>query len=226
MGLTVSCPEPLVPCRRVREGFAAKGRAHWLLVYTLLEMPLREQQLRAIETLDWLLSHDEDDRGSGRTYVMAVALIRQAARFPRTRVDFVDHIGGRRMQLHIGQLVGGLVASDPYLHRFSEMRQGSFALNLPRPVDNWLPERTPLQQALNRASTEEIVQAVSQVFGERDPPVIEGSYIQGILNHESQVESLLQSAQFVPPRSRYERLRENNLLDDEPKGQDPGTSCA
>lgn len=46
--------------------------------------PLNPRQEAALTTLDWLLSEGPQERMSGRSYIMAIALVRQAARNPGT----------------------------------------------------------------------------------------------------------------------------------------------
>ncbi len=56
-------------------------------------MPLNSQQLDALSALEWLL--DPDNRRSGRTLAIAVALVRVAGRHPGQWIEVVDHHGRR-----------------------------------------------------------------------------------------------------------------------------------
>lgn len=106
-------------------------------------MPLSQEQLDAVSTLDWLFDPGEMYRGTGRTTIMAVGIIRAAARYPGTPVPVVDHvenseIGKRRLL----DTIQGLIEEDDRLGEFMVLRispNPSFTLNLPVPMDNWLP---------------------------------------------------------------------------------------
>jgi len=106
-------------------------------------MPLSQEQLDAVATLDWLFDPGEMFRGTGRTTIMAVGIIRAAARYPGTPVPVVDHvensqIGKRRLL----DTIHGLIQEDSRLTEFMVLRMSpnpSLTLNLPVPMDNWLP---------------------------------------------------------------------------------------
>lgn len=57
-------------------------------------MPLNDQQLAAIQALEWVLDNNLHRR-SGRSVAMAVAFVRIAGRNPGTWVQVIDHHPGR-----------------------------------------------------------------------------------------------------------------------------------
>jgi hypothetical protein len=82
-------------------------------------MPHTERQLHALEALDWLLDIGEDYRASGRTHIIAVALIRQALRHPRQRIPYLDHWGFNLpvRQAAMRELIVRLIDMDEELSR-------------------------------------------------------------------------------------------------------------
>jgi len=83
-------------------------------------MPLTQQQAEAVQVLDWLLD-EQGERRSGRSTAMAVALVRQALRYPGQPVYYLDHTSAypplrERAQL-MRRLVEGLVRDDPAVMR-------------------------------------------------------------------------------------------------------------
>jgi hypothetical protein len=127
------------------------------MVYTE-EVPLTPQQAEAIRVLDWLLDENEGRR-TGRSTVMAVALIRQALRYPGRQIFYLDHTSGyppvRERALLVRGLVEGLVNQDPALHRLPwAFLNTHFSLTadsygeiaaLPH---NWLPDLAPAPGSL------------------------------------------------------------------------------
>jgi len=97
-------------------------------------------QFDRVRVIEWFLSTEPEARRTGRSYTVAVALIRIAARTLR-QVRFVDHVTNRRSVVHIEVLVSQLVNDDPRLqHRYSRGQHNSyFVLNLLAPIDDWLP---------------------------------------------------------------------------------------
>lgn len=94
------------------------------------------QQTQALELLDWLLASDQ--RRSGRTTIIAIGLVRQAARLPRTWVDFVDHSPHGRPGVRDQVLT--MIDLDPLLHRRVTATRDRFMLDLAAPIEDWLPE--------------------------------------------------------------------------------------
>lgn len=126
------------------------------MVYTE-GVPLTPQQAEAVKVLDWLLDENEGRR-TGRSTVMAIALIRQALRYPGRHVFYLDHTSGyppvRERALLVKGLVEGLVQRDPVLHglpwafrntHFSLMADGIDAL-----PHNWLPSLAPAPGSLRK----------------------------------------------------------------------------
>ena len=54
-------------------------------------MPYTDQQLQALQVLEWMSSYDESDRGSGRTQICILAAIRRAVRDLGRKVEVIDH---------------------------------------------------------------------------------------------------------------------------------------
>ena len=102
-------------------------------------MPLNPTQEEALPVLDWFLSENEDDRQTGRSWILAVALIRLAARNPGRFVQARDHIATRDAARYTLVLVEGLINMDQHLRQFREIREFGFQLNLLEPILNWLP---------------------------------------------------------------------------------------
>lgn len=104
-------------------------------------VPLSETQEAAIATLDWLYSADEEDRRTGRTFSIAIALIRRAARYPGTRVSYMtDHQSARISSSgYMRSAIEYLVREDPQLNVYQRFQQYDFSLNLPTAIENWRP---------------------------------------------------------------------------------------
>lgn len=120
-------------------------------------MPLSENQLRALEVLDWLFRSDDSLRQTGRSLVWVVALIREAARHPGQWVEISDHAEQYthlHRHLHEGtqSILRELVSRDFRLDGNLEIDQHHFRLSLPEPIDNWLPvlDHNPPPQVTNR----------------------------------------------------------------------------
>lgn len=100
-------------------------------------MPLNERQRRALEVLDWL--HDPYARREGRSLAIAVAAIRMACRYPRTRVYLFDHTNTSAGRQHVFLLVRDLVDYDYRLRSFADFSLDSLTLNLPLSILDWMP---------------------------------------------------------------------------------------
>jgi len=117
----------------------------------IAKVPLNARQRQALPVLDWLLSSDEADRRSGRSWLMAVALVRRAAREADSfrYWNFQDHLPEipRSQQFAvIAPLVQQLIASDRRLSPHATYRRDGFRLQLPEPID-WLPPEPFLVEA-------------------------------------------------------------------------------
>ena len=110
------------------------------VVYVGSLLPLTDQQLRAIEVLEWLLD-PRFNRRQGRTVATAIALIRIAARHPQQWIQAVDHseVGAAASNVDVRvalvDLIEVLVREEPLLRAFFERRQMSFCFNMPGPLE-------------------------------------------------------------------------------------------
>lgn len=114
-------------------------------MYTEGVPELTDQQREAVRALDWLLDQSMGSRRSGRTLTMAVALVRQAARNPGTRVRWIDHYSDTnpRQQGHvIRPHVESLIASDPRISPHVTYWPDGFRLDGPA-IDDWMPPPDP-----------------------------------------------------------------------------------
>lgn len=105
---------------------------------------LTEQQNAALEVLDWLFDASQDRRRTGRSAIMAIALIRAALRSPGHEVYIVDHVGHRFSTEATTRLIQNWLAMDPLIDnsfRLNEARRSLYFRVLPRGVDpyRWLP---------------------------------------------------------------------------------------
>ena len=89
---------------------------------------LTAQQAAAVSSLDWLLSTDDRDRRTGRTYAMAVAILRHACRRHPAWIYVEDHTfpsGVFRGDQHLLRLIVDLARSldiDIEVHPGSALR--------------------------------------------------------------------------------------------------------
>jgi len=157
-------------------------------------MPLTPDQLQAVGILDWLLDQ-EGHRRTGRSLTYAVALIRQALRYPGRNIYYMDHIGhiSLRDMRHLSRsLIDYLTVEDPFLRLLTwRCQQQHFQLvtipeetivtraAIPWPMHNWLPADSLL------AETEERVLRP------------ETSPIRSALLHEQQLDDLLRDTTFT-----------------------------
>ena len=111
-------------------------------------MPLTNTQLQALCVLDWLFNQNEH-RATGRTHVIAIALVRIALQHPGQRVHYLDHNNSpQRRRQHIQEVIEELVATDPILATFEwDWQQDHFRLRTPGVTDvipfDWLPVSRP-----------------------------------------------------------------------------------
>jgi hypothetical protein len=81
-------------------------------------MPLTDQQLAAVQVLDWLLDDSDQQRQTGRSMAFSIALVRKALREPGRQVYYVDHVlGMERARFAQQGMVSALIHSDPSLRR-------------------------------------------------------------------------------------------------------------
>lgn len=102
-------------------------------------MPLTPLQAGALNTLDWLLSSDDGERRTGRSTLIAIVLIRQAARNPGRTVSYVDHLPHQENRRYVCEIIRDLLHSDPRFDQRAVVNRDNFRLNLAAPIPNWLP---------------------------------------------------------------------------------------
>lgn len=90
-------------------------------------MVLTWTQEEALKTLDWLFDVSDENRGSGRSWLIAVALIRSAARNPTRPVYYSDHFGSQS-QVNLRKLVLDLIFRDSILSLYFSEGISNFRL--------------------------------------------------------------------------------------------------
>jgi hypothetical protein len=96
-------------------------------------------QEEALPYLDKLLD-PRGNRQTGRTYLLAVALIRAGCRNPGVRIPFIDHHDNTQEARHIvHRYVGILAWNDAALRDAYQATDRCFVMNLPAPVEDWRP---------------------------------------------------------------------------------------
>lgn len=124
-------------------------------------MPLTERQHDALDVLDWLF--DPEARRQGRSYILAVALIRAAAIHPNVDVPVLDHHPTLFYADRILDLICHLARADYRLrdHLIVHSRGPSIRLTLAEPVIDWLP--------IDDLSEEELAMRVIQAQEGEEP---------------------------------------------------------
>lgn len=104
-------------------------------------MPLTEQQREALLVLDWLFDESDETRASGRSLILAIAYIRQAAKSPGRMITVQDHCPIKHAATFVLHRVVGLIEDSPQLRLYQRIwrPQNRFQLNLPHPIFNWYP---------------------------------------------------------------------------------------
>jgi hypothetical protein len=102
-------------------------------------MPLTQDQLEMMNVLEWLFSNNS--RRTGRTTALAVAAIRQACRNPGQQIILFDHASGNMTDMRriMRNLIESFVNTDGRLRPFLQIRNSMFQLNLPEPIQDWVP---------------------------------------------------------------------------------------
>jgi hypothetical protein len=108
---------------------------------------LSSEQEAALLALDWLFDNSDEQRGQGRSTVIAIALIRHALVNPGVRVTVRDHADPREADRHLAGLMGRLIATDPSLTNLCRLdllsnNRGQPILYFEEGVpeaENWLP---------------------------------------------------------------------------------------
>lgn len=106
-------------------------------------MPLSELQVSSLSALEWLFDVGEEYRRTGRSFLLALALVRIGLRNPGRWVSYFDHTESmenvsRRRDEHVRDLIVRLVRVSPFEGRFEMNGRISFRFNLHQPQD-WLP---------------------------------------------------------------------------------------
>ena len=105
----------------------------------LLRHELTERQAKSLDTITWLC--DEGQGGTGRSFAIAVALIRIALRSPGRKVRFVDHYGTPYSVEEMKDRIRAMVAADPDLAGRIKADRTTFQLQIVKPIDadTWVP---------------------------------------------------------------------------------------
>ncbi len=159
-------------------------------------MPLTEDQLRAIQALDWLMDPSDNHRRSGRSLAVAIVLIRHALHYLGQDIHYTDHIPAipqRQQQDIMRPLVEGFINHDPFLQRLDwHCIQRSFRLvsipeqtmhisgaDIPFPIWAWLP--------------------TNEVLGDTDHLLRSGQMatIRGVLEQEEALDEVLRQVTFT-----------------------------
>lgn len=177
-------------------------------------MPLTPRQLNAVRSLDWLLDSSDQQRQTGRSFTLAIALIRQALRYPGRDIYYTDHVPQipHRDQIRLSHdIVQDLTERDPFLRLVGwTFRQRSFlavlpeetivaSASIPFPIDDWWPHESVLESTL--ANLAEAGEVATRLQGHT--PIAE------VLEQERELDAQLAKVQYVPdvPRpSAWERL--------------------
>lgn len=99
---------------------------------------LRAFQREALPTLEWLFN--PNIRQTGKSFAMALAIVRTACKFPGTRIDIIDHVPVNLMRDLVRTYIEDLARSDLRLSGHFTTTQRSLTINLPQPLDWWPPD--------------------------------------------------------------------------------------
>jgi len=164
-------------------------------------MPLTANQIDTVRALDWLLD-PEGSRRTGRTFAMAIALIRQALQHPGHDIYYMDHVGGlpQRDMMHLCRnTIERWTHQDPFLRHLSwTFRQRSFRVTpttIPLPPEGWWPDESVLEPTL-----ENLLQAQEADERRRDTPLARA------LAQERELDERLRQLDQATRKSAWERL--------------------
>ena len=131
-------------------------------------MPLTDQQLETVRALDWLFSPEH--RRTGRSFAIAVALVRRAALHPRTDVRYGDlpfEVTRANWEHTVIGMTQALIAGDPMLSPHVTYHPEYFRLDLSVAVQDWWPPESFLANVEPPAQAfEEITQPIGRPPGE------------------------------------------------------------
>lgn len=104
-------------------------------------MPLTNRQRAAIATLEWM-NDGLQQRRTGRSLALAVALIRLGCRYPGQEIMVADHAMERNASHHLFNLIGTFLNAefDDYF-RINSQRH---TFQILRPITNWEPSEETL----------------------------------------------------------------------------------
>src|ERR1700733_5810713 len=99
---------------------------------------LRPEQREALPALEWLL--DPSIRRTGKSFAIALAIVRIACKHPGTRIDIFDHVPLNAMRNLVLSYVSDLAGSDDQLRRHVNLTNRGIVISLPEPLDWWPPD--------------------------------------------------------------------------------------
>lgn len=176
-------------------------------------MPLTERQVTALETLDWLFD-DRSNRAEGRTFIMAVAFIRQALRYPGRQVPIFDHIHSPDTRMAILGYAQRLVDQDPRLQRLDwnwhhDSRGPNISVGGMTPPEiipyNWIPSIPEEETDIFLHRVQQLQDDEAIHMGPRVPNT------QPMFRAPPEPEP--EPPQGPPAKTVWERLSEGDLLD-------------
>lgn len=105
-------------------------------------MPLTRKQVAALPVLDWLLDDDGGSRRSGRSFIIAISLIRKALRHPGCLVSVIDHYKSEASTVYLIQMIQFLIDKDARLKDFSwSIHENTImVIESKSELRNWIPE--------------------------------------------------------------------------------------
>jgi hypothetical protein len=174
-------------------------------------MPLTANQIDTVRALDWLLD-PEGQRRTGRTFALAIALIRQALRYPGRDIYYMDHVGGlaQRDMMHLCRnTIEAFTHRDPFLRHVGwTFRQRAFRATLPTetlvtsatipmPPEGWWPDERAMEPTLANLLQDQEGDALVA-----EPP---GS-LRAALAQERELDEQLKQIDEAARKSAWERL--------------------
>lgn len=144
----------------------------------LKHVPLTDQQQEAVRALDWLLSTDQ--RRTGRSLTIAVALVRQATQNPNQEVHFGDlpfEINNRNGRGMTRRVVEALIASEHTLSPHVIYHQESFRLNISVGLQDWWPPERFISQWWGENAPPPLREVTSPITGTPGEPNANGDIL-------------------------------------------------
>ena len=100
---------------------------------------LTEKQVESLPFVEWLFSGTSPVTGSDQETVIAVSLVRLAARSPGTRIGYASTRLTSFAREEMIDKVFALAQADTRLCNKVRRDKNGFVLMLPAPINNWLP---------------------------------------------------------------------------------------